>query len=106
MSSKSWAMEWLVNQPAHALIGFCCSLPVIGGFFSVIAREYYQTKGVMHEVYRLNYPDLSWTEIEKQLSFGKVMGKVKLYKLDLLVSYFGIGVSTAVMTYYFWKHLV
>ena len=106
MENKEWTWSEFGNQVAHFVIGFLCSLPIIGGFFSVIAREYYQTKGVMHEVYRLNYPDLSWTEIEKQLSFGKVMGKVDLAKRDLVFSYAGIVTCIALMVVFFWIWIV
>ena len=106
MENKEWTLAEVGNQVAHMAIGFFCSLPIIGGFFSVIAREYYQTKGVMHEVYRVNYPDLTWTEIEKQLSFGKVMGKVDLVKRDLVFSYCGIVICTVLMVVFFWMWIV
>jgi hypothetical protein len=98
-------INW-VDQIAHMAIGFFCSLPVIGGLFSVIAREYYQAKIVMFEVYRIQFPDLNWKEINKQLTFGKVLGQLDFAKRDLIFSYWGVILSTALMVGFFWIWIV
>ena len=91
------------DQAAH--FGSCFALTLLTlGFGATIVvlwaitREYYQTKITMFEVYRIQYPDLNWKEIGKQLSFKKVIGLVDLGKRDLAVSYWGVigGIACAV----------
>jgi len=97
---KPW--NW-VDQGAH--FGSCLGLTLITLGFGApvvvlwaITREYYQTKIVMFEVYRVQYPDLNWKQIGKQLHFTTVMAKVDLTKRDLAVSYWGVigGIACAV----------
>jgi hypothetical protein len=87
-------IKW-ADQIAHFVSCFFLTLLTLGFGFPIavlwaITREYYQTKITMYEVYRIEYPDLNWKQIGKQLTYKKVMGLVDLKKRDLVVSYSGI----------------
>ncbi len=92
---ESKPIKW-VDQLAHFFSCFFFTLLTLGFGAPMVAvwaitREYYQTKITMFEVYRVQYPDLNWKQIGKQLHFKKVMEKVDLRKRDLVVSYSGIA---------------
>ena len=97
---KPW--NW-ADQAAH--FGSCWGLTVLTCGYGApavalwaITREYYQTKITMFEVNRIQYPDLNWKQISKQLHFSTVWTLVDLTKRDLVVSYWGVvaGVLTAI----------
>ena len=88
------------DQIAHFGTCFALTLLTLGFGAPVvllwaITREYYQTKITMFEVYRIQYPDLNWKEINKQLHYSTVMELVDLSKRDLVVSYWGIVIGIA-----------
>lgn len=102
MADEEKPIKW-GDQAAH--FGSCFGFTLITLGFGApivvlwaITREYYQTKIVMFEVYRVQYPDLNWKEIGKQLKYDTVMEKVDLKKRDLVVSYWGVvaGIAIAV----------
>ena len=87
------------DQAAH--FGSCFVLTSITGGFgaSVVllwayTREYYQTKITMIEVYRIQ-------EIKEKPSFKEIVKKVRVFKLDLNVSYGGIAAGIIAGHYLF-----
>jgi hypothetical protein len=87
------------DQIAHVAIGFFCSFPILGGFFSVLAREYYQRKRVMEAV--IGRQPGFWEVLDPDPEVGEGFD---FFKRDLVFSYIGIAASITVMVIYFWKY--
>jgi len=85
----------VLDQVLHALLGFFLTVvPLLGAFFGVIAREYYQTKQKMLDVAREHGREGSVTfkwVIEYMWTNGDFL------KRDLVFSYIGIAVGVLVI---------
>lgn len=96
--SEGKPVKW-GDQAAHFFSCFVLTA-ITGGFGASVVllwaytREYYQTKITMIEVYRIQ-------DINGIPDFMTVLKKVRVFKLDLTVSYVGIAVGIVVGHYLF-----
>ncbi len=100
MEKEEKPIKW-GDQIAHFAIGFFCSLPIIGGFFSVLAREYYQRKRTMESVVGYEPDFLDVMDPAPDVGEG-----FDFFSRDLLFSYAGIVACIIFMIIYYWKWMV